>query len=182
MRIRTIDNYKEFQDVEILKKKSFVDERGEFIKLYEAKDSCDLINIKQINISVNSKKGTVRGMHYQKGSHVEDKVVFCMSGKIFDIIIDLRKESKTYREAISFELNSKTPYGIFIPKGFAHGFQTLLDNTAIIYFHSKDYMPDKQGRICPLSKEFKRIWPEKVISISKADISAQKLNYEMSIL
>lgn len=182
MHIRSLEDYQEFQGVEILPKKSFIDERGEFIKLHEINDSTIIKEIKQINISVNHSKGTLRGMHYQKGAYVEDKSIFCLTGKLLDLIIDLRAESDTYMQAIAFELSSDTPYGVFIPKGFAHGFQTLLDNTTIIYLHSNDYKPDEQGRICPLSKELKKIWPLQVSSISQADFSAQKLVYGMSIL
>ena len=182
MDIRTIDFWKEFQGIEMLMKKSFLDERGEFIKLYESKVSENILNIKQVNVSVNHLKGTLRGMHYQRGAYIENKAIFCLSGEIFDILLDLRKGSKTYMKALAFELNSNSEYGIFIPKGFAHGFQTVADNTTVVYFHSEDYVPGEQGRICPLSDQLKQSWPEKVTSISEADKTAQNLYYGMSIL
>jgi dTDP-4-dehydrorhamnose 3,5-epimerase len=182
MHIQTFDSWKEFQGVEMLVKKSFLDERGEFIKLYESRVLEKTLNIKQVNVSVNPLKGTLRGMHYQRGTHIENKAIFCLSGAIFDVLLDLRKGSKTYLQALKLELNSETEYGIFIPKGFAHGFQTVADDTTLVYFHSEDYISSEQGRICPISDQLKQIWPEKITSISEADKTAQNIYYGMSIL
>ena len=87
----------------------------------------------QCNISYNKRKGTLRGMHYQIAPYAEAKLVRCTMGAIYDVIIDLRPDSKTYRQWISAELSAENRKMIYIPQGFAHGFQTLVDNTEVFY-------------------------------------------------
>ena len=98
-------------------------------------------NIKQINLTLTAKKNTLRGFHYQIKPFCETKYVTCVKGKVLDIVIDLRKKSKTflkYHSEIIKEDDSKT---ILIPKGFAHGFLTLVDNCKLLYFHTANYRP-----------------------------------------
>ena len=98
--------------------------------------------IAQCSISYNKKKGTFRGMHFQRPPFEEDKVVTCLRGSFVDYIADLRPLSPTYREWIAVELNSNNRYSLYIPKSFAHGFFTLADDTMIQYQMSEFYHPE----------------------------------------
>jgi len=96
----------------------------------------------QCNISFNHKKGTLRGMHYQVPPHEEVKLVRCTMGAIYDVVIDLRPKSQTFVQYIAVELSAQNRKILYIPEGFAHGFQTLEDNTEVSYQMSASYAPD----------------------------------------
>ena len=95
----------------------------------------------QCSISFNKKKGTLRGMHYQVAPHAETKLVRCTMGSLYDVIIDLRPASPTYKRWFSLELTAENRHILYIPEGFAHGFQTLEDNTEVSYQISEPYNP-----------------------------------------
>lgn len=121
------------------------DERGFFARAW-CKDEFEKYGLNsslvQCNISFNKKRGTLRGMHYQVPPFEEDKIVRCTKGAIYDVIIDLRPESETYKQWISVKLTSENRKMLYIPKGFAHGFQTLKDNTEVFYQMSEFYHPE----------------------------------------
>jgi dTDP-4-dehydrorhamnose 3,5-epimerase len=98
--------------------------------------------IAQCNISFNHKRGTLRGMHYQIAPHAEVRTVRCTRGFIYDVIIDLRKESPTFTQWVSQELNAENRRMLYVPEGFAHGFQTLEDFTEVFYEVSVSYAPE----------------------------------------
>jgi len=98
--------------------------------------------VAQCSISFNREAGTLRGMHYQKDPHAEDKVVRCTRGILYDVIIDLRPDSPTFKEWIGLELTEENRLMLYVPKGFAHGFQTLTDNTEALYQMSEFYHPE----------------------------------------
>ena len=121
------------------------DERGFFARSFCRKEfekhglnTC----IEQNNISFNKKKGTIRGMHYQSAPHEESKLVSCTKGSIYDVIIDIQPDSSTYCQWYAVELNSSDYKMIYIPEGFAHGFQSLEDNTLVSYQMSEFYHPE----------------------------------------
>lgn len=128
----------------------------------------------QQNIAFNYKKGTLRGMHYQKDPFAEIKVVRCTSGAIYDVIVDLRPESGTYKKWIGIELNSDNHKMLYIPKGFAHGYITLIDNTEITYLVSQTYQPAAESGIRYDDPFIGISWPEKIMIISGKD---KKLPY-----
>ena len=150
------------------------DERGFFARTFDkeefSKYSLD-IDLAQSSLSQNSKKGTIRGMHYQTNPYDESKLIRCVKGKIFDIIIDLRPNSKTFKEWFSLELNANNYKMLYIPKGFAHGFQTLEDNSEMFYQISQFYHPEYSKGIRWDDKEFGIQWPLKVSLISEKDLS-----------
>jgi dTDP-4-dehydrorhamnose 3,5-epimerase len=120
------------------------DQRGFFARTYCREEfSSHGLNpaIAQCNVSFNKRKGTLRGMHYQAPPFAEAKLVRCTAGAIFDVIIDLRKSSETYRRHFAVELCASTGKMLYIPEGFAHGFQTLLDDTEVFYQMSQAYAP-----------------------------------------
>lgn len=99
-------------------------------------------NIAQCNISYNKKKGTLRGMHYQAAPHAEAKLVRCTAGAIYDVIIDLRQESPTFKQWIAMEVTKENRRMLYVPEGFAHGFQTLEDHTEVFYMISEFHHPE----------------------------------------
>ena len=126
-------------------------------------------NLAQCNISFNKKKGTLRGMHYQIAPYEETKLVRCTRGKIFDVIIDLRQESSTFKQWFGIELSEENHKMIYVPKGFAHGFQTLKNDTEVFYHISEKYIPRYSRGIRWDDKAFKIKWPLKPSIISKKD-------------
>jgi len=127
-------------EIELIK-----DERGFFARTWCKKEFSEYglnPNLAQCNISFNKKKGTIRGMHYQDDPYQEAKLVRCTRGSIFDVIIDIRPDSNTFQKWISVELTSTNQKMLYIPEGFAHGFQTLEDNTEVFYQMSEYYHPE----------------------------------------
>jgi dTDP-4-dehydrorhamnose 3,5-epimerase len=124
------------------------------------------IRLSQCNISFNKRKGTLRGMHYQIAPHAEAKLVRCTRGAIYDVIIDLRPESSTFKQWISVELSAENHRMLYIPEGFAHGYQTLEDNTEIFYQVSESYHPESERGVRWDDPVFGIEWPlsEKILS------------------
>jgi len=116
--------------------------------------------VAQCNISFNRDAGTLRGMHYQAAPHAEEKLVRCTRGALYDVIIDLRPESPTFKQWVSLELTEENCRMLYIPKGFAHGFQTLVDETEIFYQMSAFYHPDSGRGVRWNDPAFGIQWPE----------------------
>jgi len=168
-------------DLHFIKLSEFKDDRGSFVKIFDHNSYRDQQKfcVKQVNISVNAIRGTVRGMHTQALSKPEKKIVTCNSGAVLDVLIDLRKSSPTYSYIESYELSSKSGIGILVPSGVFHGFQTLEDNTILTYLHDVEYSACDQLSVCPLSEEILKYWQFDVTSISDKDANAIKLkDYE----
>ena len=153
-----------------------IDQRGYFFNILSKNlffNKYPLNSIKQINISENKKKGTLRGLHFQSAPYSEKKIVICLKGKIFDVVLDLRKYSKTFGQHISFELSDKKNQMLFIPKNCAHGYQTLVDNSLVLYLHSQDYKKKHDSSINPFDKNLNIKWPIKNKIISNRDKNAK---------
>ena len=136
-------------------------------KSFEEKGlNCDL---KQFNISFNAKKGTIRGIHFQKKPFEEIRIVQCTKGKIFDVNIDLRPKSPTYKKWFGIELSELEHKMVYIPKGFAHGFQALADNVELLYLHSEFYSKEYEGGLLYDDKTVNIDWPLTVTEISERD-------------
>lgn len=123
----------------------------------------------QHSTSQNVKKGTLRGMHFQRAPHAEVKLVRCLKGAIFDVIIDLRPDSPTFKQARGFELSEANLRQLYIPKGFAHGFQTLSDNCEIGYLISEFYAPEAASGVRYDDPAFEIAWPLEVAVLSDKD-------------
>jgi len=126
----------------IIEIEKITDERGFFARSWCAKEFTEHgLNSKlvQCNISFNQKKGTLRGMHYQAKPYEEAKLVRCTQGAIYDVIIDIRLDSPTFKQWLGIELTAENQQMLYIPEGFAHGFQTLVDNTEVFYQMSEFY-------------------------------------------
>jgi dTDP-4-dehydrorhamnose 3,5-epimerase len=139
------------------------DERGFFARTWcetEFKEHGLNSNLVQCSISFNKRKGTLRGMHYQIPPFEEVKLVRCTRGEVFDVIIDLRPDSKTYKKYISAVLNEENRKMLYIPAGFAHGFQTLSDNAEVFYQMSQFYSPEHGRGVRWNDPAFGILWPE----------------------
>ena len=156
-----------------IKLNKFNDERGYFTRAFCKKifkDNGIKNNIFQINFSYSKKRGTFRGLHLQKKPFEEMKIVYCIKGSIHDVVVDLRKDSKTFKRNLGFKINSNERTGIIVPKGCAHGFQTLESNTEVIYFTTQYYNKSKETGINILDKNLKIKLPLKISNISKKDL------------
>ena len=125
----------------------------------------------QCNLSFNKKKGTIRGLHYQVKPYEEAKLIRCTKGKIFDVVVDLRPNSKTFLNWSGVILSSQNYKMNYVPEGCAHGFQTLEDNSEVFYQMSQVYMPKFARGIRWDDKVIKIKWPLKCTIISKKDLS-----------
>ena len=156
----------------------FSDERGWFARTYCENEFRDIGHAEkwvQINHSYTAKKGTVRGMHFQLPPFKEIKLVRCIRGKVFDVIIDLRKDSVTFLQWFGVELSPEGMNMLYIPEGFAHGFQTLNDDCELIYHHSEFYSPGVEGGIRFNDRALNIKWPLPVTSISERDLNHPEL-------
>jgi len=128
-------------------------------------------NYPQHSISFSARRGTLRGLHYQRDPHAEAKLVRCTQGAILDVVIDIRLDSPTYRRWQEFELSSVNGHQLYIPKGFAHGFQTLSNNAEVNYLISTAYKPESAHGIRYNDPAFGISWPLPVTEISERDLS-----------
>jgi len=123
----------------------------------------------QANISTNSRAGTVRGLHFQRAPHAETKLVRCTKGVIFDVIVDMRAGSETFCRAFGAELSEQNDMMMYVPKGFAHGYQSLTDQTSIFYLVSAPYAPEAEGGLRFDDPRLAIAWPRVVSEISDKD-------------
>lgn len=148
------------------------DERGWFARTYCKKEFASIGHTKewvQMNHSFTQHKGTIRGMHYQVASSKEIKLLRCIAGAIYDVIIDLREDSATFLQWFGTELSADNKKMLYIPEGFAHGFQTLTDNVELLYYHSEFYASGLEGGIKFDDKEIAIQWPLPLSIISERD-------------
>ncbi len=117
-------------------------------------------NFVQSNISYNTRKGTLRGMHQQTGERAECKLVRCVRGAIYDVIIDLRADSPMYKQWLAVELTADNRRALYIPRGCAHGFLTLLDATEVMYMHTQFYAPGSERNVRWNDPVFAIDWPQ----------------------
>ena len=164
----------------VIEPEKLEDDRGFFARIFDKKEFLKRkleSEFVQSSISKNKKKGTIRGMHYQAPLH-EVKIVRCTQGKIFDVIIDLRKNSNTFGEVFEIELSDENFKMLYIPKGFAHGFQTLQDNTIVNYEISEFFVPEFSRGFKWNDDKFHIKWPLNPTVISKKDQTYQSFKDE----
>jgi dTDP-4-dehydrorhamnose 3,5-epimerase len=151
------------------------DERGFFERRFcekEFRDAGIAVRIAQINRSYSNIRGTLRGLHYQVSPMNELKIVQCFRGKIFDVAVDLRKESPEYLKWHAEILSQENGKSLCIPKGCAHGYQTLTDESEILYFTDQFYSTDHERSIHYRDPSLNIRWPLPVSAISEKDRSA----------
>jgi len=148
------------------------DERGFFARTFCAREfeQAGLASaFVQCNVSLNVQRGTLRGLHYQRPPAAEIKLVRCTAGAILDVIVDLRPESATYRQHYAVELNARNRRALYVPELFAHGFQTLEDQTEVFYQMSAFYAPALAAGLRPSDPKLGIAWPLPVSCLSEKD-------------
>jgi len=168
-----------FEGLFVVELERLADSRGFFARSWCAREFADHgleIAVAQCNISYNEKRGTLRGLHFQQPPHEETKIVRCTRGAIFDVIVDLRPQSPSYLRWQGFELTAENRKALYVPKGFAHGFQTLADNAEIVYQISEFYAPNSAGGYRFDDAAIGIAWPVPVTLISERDLSWPAFN------
>jgi len=152
----------ELRDAKLVELERIADDRGFFARSFCTRefeaaglDSC----VAQCNVSYNLRRGTLRGMHFQRAPHAEAKLVRCTRGAIYDVIVDLRTDSPTFRRWLAVELTADNHCALYVPRGFAHGFQTLADDCEVFYQMSEFYVPDAAAGVRWNDPAFKIAWP-----------------------
>lgn len=154
--------------VKILKPVEFTDERGYFSRIFRDREMDDY-RVLEINRSYTKHKGTIRGLHGQRFPFEQDKLVQCVQGEIFDVAVDMRKDSESYGKWVGTKIDGNKLF--LVPKGCLHGFQTLTDNVIVQYFVSEYYRPDYEWGARYDDAFFKIDWPIKNIITSAKDLS-----------
>jgi dTDP-4-dehydrorhamnose 3,5-epimerase len=148
------------------------DERGFFARTWSVDELAShglVTDLSQCSISRNTHAGTLRGMHFQTAPHEEVKVVRCTTGAVYDVLVDLRQGSPTHAAWIAVELDAERANAVYIPRGFAHGFQTLVDGAEILYMISDPYAPEAAAGVRFDDPAFGIEWPLPVSVISDRD-------------
>ena len=173
----------ELDGLDLIPRNIIKDDRGYFSEVFSSKysESHNLPLFVQDNLS-QSKLGVVRGLHWQENPHAQGKLVFCLSGAIFDVVVDLRRESDTYLKWFGVNLDEDSPYGLWIPRGFAHGFQSLEDDTQVFYKVDNLWNRESEASLCPLDEDLNIAWPIDITEISKKDSEAPSLKIYLSTL
>jgi dTDP-4-dehydrorhamnose 3,5-epimerase len=156
----------------IIEPSVFPDDRGWFATTWNYEEFAQrglAARFVQANTSFNKRRGTLRGMHFQIEPYQETKLVRCNVGAIYDVIVDLREDSPTFRQWTGVELTSSNRRGLYVPEGFAHGFQTLEDNSEVAYQISEYYQPEASSGVRWNDPAFGITWRGEVTSISERD-------------
>ncbi len=159
-------------DAYVIEPERINDHRGFFGRIWcknELKQKGLKTELAQSNVGFSYSKGTLRGLHFQKRPHAEVKLVRCTRGAIFDVIVDLRRESPSFKRWFGVELNEENCNMIYVPEGFAQGYVTLADNTEMYYHTSEFYHPSSAFGIRYDDPEFRIEWPTEIKVVSQQD-------------
>ncbi|MCB1144984.1 MAG: dTDP-4-dehydrorhamnose 3,5-epimerase [Leptospiraceae bacterium] len=152
--------------------KKIGDSRGFFARAFCSKEFSEVgitSSVTQANLSYSAKKGTIRGMHFQKSPFEEMKAIRCIRGSFFDVVLDLRVDSPTYKKWYGVELSAQNQKMLIVPEGCAHGFQTLEDEIEAFYLVSKEYSPTHDSGVRYNDPAFQIEWPLPLTEISDKD-------------
>jgi dTDP-4-dehydrorhamnose 3,5-epimerase len=148
------------------------DQRGAFVKFFQSELGGKFFspnNLDSLAITTNSLKGTVRGLHFQLPPFDEEKIIFCISGEIFDVFVDIRANSPTAGCWASLKLNTESPRSLILPRGIAHGYQTLIDNSSVFYGLSNRYSQKHSRVIDYKDSDLSINWPINAFKVSQKD-------------
>lgn len=160
--------------VYIIKLEPRSDERGYFMRIFDEdliRKGIDRFSIKQASQAYTKRAGTIRGLHYQKTPKEEAKIVRCVKGKIYDVVVDLRPKSYDYKKWVGVELSEDNHTALYIPKGCAHGLQTLTDDVIVEYLINEEYVPELATGIRYDDPEIAVAWPMRNPILSEKDQS-----------
>jgi dTDP-4-dehydrorhamnose 3,5-epimerase len=165
--------------VKVIEAATLQDERGEFSRIFCDQELQGVLKekkIKQINRSMTRKIGAVRGMHFQNSPNAEMKIVRCLKGSVFDVAVDLRKDSPTFLKWFGIELSPLKNIALLIPEGCAHGFQVLEEDSELLYLHTASYTPSSEAAIRYDDPMIGIAWPITPTEMSQRDLSHSYLN------
>ena len=156
----------------IVRPEQLEDERGFFARTWDEAEFAArglASHVVQCSISFNRRHGTLRGLHYQAAPYPESKLVRCTAGAIFDVAVDLRPSSPTFRGSVGLELSADNRLALYVPEGCAHGFLTLEDDAEVLYQMTEVYVPDAARGVRWDDPAFAIAWPGEVFVISDRD-------------
>jgi len=171
------------QNAFVIEPEPFTDDRGLFARVFCKQELQSILhgkNIVQVNHSMTRQKGAIRGMHFQLPPMAEIKMVKCLHGSVFDVIVDLRKLSSTFGKWHGEILSSDNMKMMYIPEGFAHGFQTLEQDCELIYLHTEFYSPEHEGGVRYNDPKIGIKWPLETTDISERDKNHPLLGEDFS--
>lgn len=160
------------QDLYEVNTRSLDDSRGRFTRLFCERKLSPIrpqLHFTQINLSDTKQKGTIRGLHFQHEPSAEAKLIRCLRGRVFDVAVDIRKNSPTFLQWHALELNESNDAAIFIPEGFAHGFQSLSDDVQLLYMHTAAWSQQHESGLRHDDPKIAIHWPLAVSNISDRD-------------
>jgi len=158
--------------IRILEGTTSVDNRGSFTKYFDTGTQDELkiaFSPQTLAIAKNAKQGTLRGLHFQSHPFSEEKVIYCLSGSIIDVVVDLRHASKTYGNWAGIEINELSNVSLFLPQGLAHGYQTLEDETTLLYGLTSEYRASNAHVLNYADPDLNILWPLTITEISQRD-------------
>jgi dTDP-4-dehydrorhamnose 3,5-epimerase len=157
-------------DVIAIKVKKKVDSRGSLTRIWDSQGELSNFKILQASIVTNSNSGILRGLHYQETPFSESKVIQCTEGKIFDVVVDLRRDSPSYGTHVSLEIGPSSVYqGVFVPTGFAHGYLTLDSKSTLVYFMDNVYSTNHKNGLIWHDRTLAINWPMQPTLVSDQD-------------
>ena len=158
--------------LQLLRQRTHEDGRGRFTRLFcegFLADNGVAFSIRQINHSLTRECGTVRGLHFQFPPHAESKLISCLHGSVWDVVVDVRRGSPTFLHWHAERLEAGSARALLIPPGFAHGFQALTDDAELLYLHSADYTPTHEGGLSVHDARLGIRWPLSIANLSERD-------------
>ena len=156
----------------LVERQRAVDARGYFSRFFCAEELAAFgfsLPIAQINHTLTRRRGAVRGLHFQRPPHAEDKLVSCLRGEVFDVAVDLRRGSPTFLRWHGEVLSADNHRSLLIPQGFAHGFQTLTEDCELLYLHSRAFAPNAEGALHARDPALAIAWPLAFTELSERD-------------
>lgn len=162
------------EGVFLIESASIEDRRGLFSRLFCAQELQEILTFRtivQVNHSMTHSVGAVRGLHFQNPPHAEMKIVRCLSGRVFDVAVDLRQGSSTFMKWTGVELTSENRFAFVIPEGCAHGFQVLEEDSELLYLHTAFYTPDAEGAVRFDDPRIGISWPLEPTDLSTRDLA-----------
>ena len=169
-----------FSSLKIIERQQLGDSRGFLARIFCAEDLASVGWVKpiaQINHTRTQKRGTIRGFHFQLSPHTEMKLVTCLRGAVWDVVVDLRAGSSTFLQWHAVELSESNRCALLVPEGFAHGFQTLSDDCEIIYLHTSPHTPEAEAGLNVKDPMLAIDWPLTVTEISNRDLHHPMLDH-----
>lgn len=167
----------------VIEASPFSDNRGSFARLFCENELSPVLGnrrIVQINHSVTQRTGSVRGMHFQYPPHAEMKIIRCLKGRVFDVAVDLRKNSKTFLKWHAQELSPDNNLALVVPEGCAHGFQALEPASELLYLHTAFYEKNTEGGVRCNDPILAIQWPQPITDISEKDKTHELLSNEFT--